>query len=299
MNQEGATRIAIIGFGEAGQAFAASLSAARPVHITAYDILQDTEGDAALRAAAAELSVDLAETALAAVTGAIMVISAVTAVQSLRAAQSVANALQPGQIFIDINSVSPGRKQETAALIEETGAVYSDMAVMAPVHPRGHKTPVLIAGPDEAVLASFLQGFGFDFDRVGDAPGAATTIKMIRSLFVKGLEALTVQALTAAAQQGVYERIFASLSGSYPGLDWARFPAYQFERMATHGLRRAAEMRESAATFDEFGMKQGRNLAAAIAALHDVVGAAKLILQAVPPETSAGRVAAVLRRDKP
>ena len=69
------------------------------------------------------------------------IVSAVTASSSLAAGQSVAPAIAAGQIFIDINSVSPGRKQETAALLVSKGAAYVDMAVMAPVHPRGHRTP--------------------------------------------------------------------------------------------------------------------------------------------------------------
>lgn len=293
------TAIAFIGFGEAGQAFARSLAVARPVRIVAYDILQDRGGDAAMRAAAGEASVTLAPDAATAATGAEVVISAVTAAESLKAAHSVQGAMRAGQVLVDINSVSPGRKQETAALIEEAGAVYCDMAVMAPVHPSGHRTPVLVAGAQNAALDRFLRDFGFDFDRAGDKPGDATTVKMIRSLFVKGFEALTVQALAAAARQGVYERVFASLTGSFPGFDQSSFPAYQFERMATHGLRRAAEMRESAATFREFGYGEGGDLAEAVAALQEAVGAAKLDLRDAAPDVAADRLARALTGEKP
>lgn len=289
------TRIAFIGFGEAGRAFARSLAAAGPVRIAAYDILQDSGGDGVLRAAAAALSVDLAVDPAAAAERANVVISAVTAAESLKAAQSVRDALRPGQVFIDINSVSPGRKQKTAALVEAAGAAYCDMAVMAPVHPRGHRTPVLVAGAGNAELETLLNDFGFDFDRAGERPGDATAIKMIRSLFVKGLEALTVQALAAAAEQGVYDRLFASLAGSFPGLDWSGFPAYQFERMAIHGQRRAAEMRESAATFAELGFARGGDLARAVAALQDIVGAAQLDLRGAEPDAAAAHLARALK----
>ena len=63
------------------------------------------------------------------------VFSAVTAASSLDAVRSVAGALKPGQIFLDINSVSAGRKQATADVVRGAGADYVDMAVMAPVHP--------------------------------------------------------------------------------------------------------------------------------------------------------------------
>src|SRR5690606_29017336 len=128
--------------------------------------------------------------------------------------------LRQGQVVIDINSGSPGRKAESAALVVARGARYLDMAVMAPVHPRGHRTPVLVAGAEAEALWLSLSALGFDGSVAGAEVGAATAIKMVRSLFVKGLEALTVETLLAAEAAGCREEILASLSASYPGLGW-------------------------------------------------------------------------------
>ena len=75
-----------------------------------------------------------------------MIVSAVTAASSLEAARSVEPHLNGAPYYLDINSVSPGRKQETAKLLGER-ARYVDVAVIAPIHPLRHKTPLLIAGP--------------------------------------------------------------------------------------------------------------------------------------------------------
>jgi 3-hydroxyisobutyrate dehydrogenase-like beta-hydroxyacid dehydrogenase len=206
------------------------------------------------------------------------VFSAVTAADSLDAGRSVATLLTPSQVFIDLNSVSGGRKQETAALVGAGGAAYLDMAVMAPVHPRGHRTPVLIAGPHSGSLAPVLEALGFDFAVAGDDVGAATTIKMLRSMFVKGLEAITVQTLLAAREAGRFDEIYASLSKSFPGLGWPDFPTYLIERVATHGIRRAAEMRESAVTMAELGFPAGHDMALAVAALQQEIGDLRLKL---------------------
>ena len=125
---------------------------------------------------------------------------------------------------------------------------------MAPVHPRGHATPTLIAGAAAQDLAATLAGAGFACEVAGDAPGEATAVKMVRSLFVKGLEAITVEACLAAEASGCYDRVMDSLASSYPGLDWPDNVAYNFERTLRHGARRAAEMRESAATLDGLGL---------------------------------------------
>lgn len=265
-------RIAFIGFGEAARAFAASL-AGRGVAFSAYDILQGGPGEAPVRRAAAEIGVALAPRPGEAAAGADWVISAVTAEASLEAARSVAGSLRAGQVFFDVNSVSAGRKQATAALVSAGGAVYLDMAVMAPVHPKGHRTPCLLAGrPADGTLARLAE-LGFAVEHVGPEIGTAATMKLVRSLFVKGLEAITVEALMAAEAAGCLGRTLASLEGSYPGLGWPDFAAHVFERVAVHGVRRAAEMRESAVTMRELGTGEAAALADAIAAVQGRIGA--------------------------
>ncbi|NMG39578.1 DUF1932 domain-containing protein [Chelativorans sp. ZYF759] len=264
--------IAFIGFGEAARAFHDSLKAHEPSLVfSAFDILFDSEGpEGACAAAAHERGVRLAATPGEAAAGADWLVSAVTADQSLPAARSVGTSLGTGQFFFDINSVAPDRKRETEALLAPSGAVYVDMAVMAPVHPRGHRTPVLIAGQTAGVM-DMLGRLEFDFDVVGEEAGAATAIKMVRSLFVKGLEAITVETMLAATASGCLDRVLASLSGSYPGLKWPDIAEYNAERMLKHGKRRAAEMRESGATLDALGLDG--DLARAVASLHDRMGA--------------------------
>ncbi|WP_187971268.1 NAD(P)-dependent oxidoreductase [Aquibium microcysteis] len=276
-------RIGFIGFGEAGRAFRDSLAAADPaLAFAAFDRLLPGEGvDGPCRAALRGRGVAEAgrETGMP---DAGWIVSAVTADQSLEAATDACRWLRPGQVFLDVNSVSPDRKRQTAARVCATGAVYVDMAVMAPVHPKGHRTPTLLAGPVDAALRDRLAALGFAFELVGPEPGAATAIKMVRSLFVKGLEAITVEALLAAEASGCRDYILKSLSGSYPGLGWPAFAGYEFERTMKHGARRAAEMRESAATLDALGLHGA--LAQAIADVQDRMGA----LAAPPPDFSTG-----------
>ena len=92
------------------------------------------------------------------------------------------------------------------------------------------------------------------FSVVGSETGSAAAIKMIRSVMIKGIEALTLECFLAAARAGVLEEVTASLKNNYPTLDWTRIADYNLERMASHGERRAAEMEESAATLRELGL---------------------------------------------
>lgn len=265
-------RIAFLGFGEAARAFHDSLAPKLDSgEFRAYDLLLDrAESAGEMQASMTSRGVKPAGSP-AGLADAEWIFSAVTADQSLAAAQSIAPYLGQGALFIDINSVSPGRKRETAALVNGTGADYLDMAVMAPVHPKGHATPVLIAGKPAALLLERFRGLGFNGDVAGEAPGSATAIKMVRSVFVKGLEAITVEALLAAEASGCFEEIVSSLSQSFPGLDWSKFPDYQFERTTRHGRRRAAEMRESGVTLDALGLNGG--IARETATIQDAMAA--------------------------
>jgi 3-hydroxyisobutyrate dehydrogenase-like beta-hydroxyacid dehydrogenase len=264
-------RIAFLGFGEAARAFCDSL-AGEGVAFSAYDILLDDAGRAeAMRDAMRGRNVTIAGSP-AGLRDADWIISAVTADQSLIAARSLLPHLVQGQVVIDLNSVSPGRKRQTAEEVGTAGAAYLDMAVMAPVHPRGHRTPVLLAGEQAEALSREIAALGFNGRVVGDRPGAAAAIKMVRSVFVKGLEAITVEALLAAEASGCFEEILASLSSSYPGLDLPKTAPYQFERTLRHGARRAAEMRESAATLNALGLRGG--IAAETAEIQERMGRA-------------------------
>ncbi len=156
--------------------------------------------------------------------------------------------------FLDINSVSPGRKQETAKLLGEA-ARYVDVAVLAPIHPARHQTPMLLAGADAEAVAPVLAALGMRASIAGTEIGAAAAIKMVRSVMIKGIEALTLECFLAAARAGVVDEVAASMKNNYPGLDWGKIVPYNLERMASHGERRAAEMEEVADTLRELGVE--------------------------------------------
>jgi 3-hydroxyisobutyrate dehydrogenase-like beta-hydroxyacid dehydrogenase len=247
-------KVCFIGFGEAGQAFASGLQEAGVKTQSAWDILFPEPAGERLRQAASALGVRQAASAGDAVAGADIVMSAVTAASSLDAAAAAKAHLTPHQFFLDINSVSPGRKQETAKLLDGL-ARYVDVAVMAPVHPAKHRTPLLLAGEHVEAVEPVLRGLDMNTSVAGSEVGAAAAIKMVRSVMIKGIEALCLECFLAASRAGVEEQIAASLAKSYPGIDWPKVVGYNLERMASHGARRAAEMEEVADTLRELGVE--------------------------------------------
>ncbi len=242
-----APRVALIGFGEAGETFARS-EGWRGV-ARAWDILPER------RAAMSGCGVQTGEDAAAALAGRAFVLSLVTADAALGAARAYAPLLPEGALWCDMNSVAPGTKREAAAVIEVAGGRYVDVAVMAPVD-KGMAVPLLVSGPHARAAEPLLAALGFANVRVvGDEVGRASAIKMIRSVMVKGLEALSWECAAAADAAGVFDEVMASLDASEKPFSWAERIAYNRERMETHGLRRAAEMEESARTLQGLGVE--------------------------------------------
>jgi 3-hydroxyisobutyrate dehydrogenase-like beta-hydroxyacid dehydrogenase len=265
-------RVALIGFGEAAEAFLDGWGIGGSGRVRAFDVKsldpREAAGMAGRYAAAGVLGCPDPAAALA---GADLAVCLVTADQALAAAEAAAPALAPGTLWIDGNSCSPASKRAAAAAVEAAGGRYVDLAIMAPVHPTRHLTPVLLAGPAAEAAAVRLGELGMVPKVAGRRVGDASTIKMLRSVMVKGLEALTAECLLAARKAGVEGAVLASLQASDPGFDWEARAAYNLERMSSHGVRRAAEMREVAAALRELGMPD--RLAAATAEWQAQVGA--------------------------
>ncbi|QNA84172.1 NAD(P)-dependent oxidoreductase [Sphingomonas sp. So64.6b] len=234
-------QLALIGFGEAATAFAPGLDAA----MIAYDIKSDRHRLA---------NVAMAATNAEALSGAAAALSLVTADQSLAAAEAAASHIAPGAFWFDMNSVAPDTKRAAAAAIEAAGGRHVDVAIMSPVLPQRAAVPLLLSGPHAEAGAELLRSIGFGSVRVvpGET-GRASSIKMIRSVMVKGIEALIAECVIAADRAGVLDEVIASLNASWPGVDWAQKADYNLDRMMIHGLRRAAEMEEVVKTLDTLG----------------------------------------------
>jgi 3-hydroxyisobutyrate dehydrogenase-like beta-hydroxyacid dehydrogenase len=240
--------VVLIGFGEAASTFARARNWG--ANAGAWDIVPER------RQAAAALGLRLTQDAREALGGASLILSLVTADQALPAAQQYAPFIAPGALWCDMNSVAPQTKQAAARAVESAGAAYVDVAIMAPVQPAHLAVPLLIAGSAAGRAQKALSSLGFTHSAVaGTEIGQASAIKLIRSVMVKGIEALTDEMMRAAEAAGVADQVLASLDASEKPQGWAKRASYNRERMAAHGLRRAAEMEEAALTLTALGVE--------------------------------------------
>lgn len=255
--------IAFIGFGEVGQTFSRGLLANGKVEIRAYDLLFGCEAGRRLEDVAQRIGVSRGASASDACSRAPYVFSAVTADRAEAAAVEAASWLRPGQIFVDVNSAAPSTKQRAARAVEASGADYVEAAVMAPVLQPGLRVAILAGGPKAQAVAETLNGLGMNLTPVSEAFGRASAMKLCRSIVIKGLEALMVDCAAACEAWDVKDPVFASLHATFPSIDFHALATDMRERVATHGIRRAAEMREAAEMLAAAGLEPG--LASAVA----------------------------------
>jgi len=262
--------VGLIGYGEVGKIFSNGLKAKGLSWVGAWDIVF---GDALLGGAqrlhATAHGVEACESASAVCAKATLIMSAVTASNTLAVAKEVARTIRPGTVFLDLNSASPGTKQKAAALIETAGGKYVEAGVMTSVPPYGLAVPMLVGGRHAAALADRLHTFGFDITPVSEKIGVASATKMSRSIMIKGLEALVIESYSTARKYGVEDAMIATLQETFPSIDWQKQGAYFFSRVVQHGKRRAEEMREAANTVQEAGFQP--LMATAIAEKHDAI----------------------------
>ncbi len=263
-------QIGLIGYGEVGKIFAQALRDQGVEWIGTYDVLlKDASTASAMRAHAERTGVTALDSKAALLDRADMVISAVTASRALAVATEAAASIRPGTWFLDVNSASPATKRAASRLIDGAGGRYVESSMMTSVPPYGIRVPMLLGGSHAETAKALLTPLGFGMEVASAEIGVASAIKMCRSVFIKGLEAIVIESYAAARHYGVEDRVLASLAETFPTIDWEKQGAYLFSRVAQHGRRRAEEMREAAVTVREAGLDP--HMAAASAARQDMV----------------------------
>ena len=246
------TTIGFLGYGEAGSAISAGLGAGGVDGIVAFDIAWETSD--LIRRRAADNGVELLPGPAELARRADVVISAVVCTEARAAADSIAAHLGGTHWYLDINSVSPGTKSEIAESLSPYGVNYVDVAVMSNVSSDLARLPLLGAGAGAERVPELL-AVPLNYDTVSDSPGDAARIKMFRSIFVKGLEALSLESMMACYPTGVHEHVLASLEGTFGKYSFPGLVRHLIERHAVHGRRRANELEGVAESLREVGVE--------------------------------------------
>lgn len=230
-------RVSIIGLGEVGRCYAQALNAAR---VELEDACEARPSPEALRLVQAA-GIRLHEACGPWLSASDIVISAVTGEAALAVAQSAIPFLAPGAVYADFTTASPDHMRVAAAEARARGVLFVDVAIMGGITLGGAKTPLLCAGDGAERLARALEPLGARIRVLADgAPGDAVTLKLLRSIFVKGMEALAVECLTLAESAGLKAKLYDNLVD----VDEARLPDFLDMLVRTHVIHAARRLHE-------------------------------------------------------
>ena len=231
--------VAVLGLGEAGARIAADLVAAG-ARVRGCDPL-----------ASPPPGVAPVDDPAAAAAGSAAVLALTTASTALVAAESASPGLESDAIYADLNTTAPALKRDLAAIVAEAGARFADVALLGPVPARGLGTPALASGPGAQAFAELLGPLGMPVEVVSDRPGDAATLKLLRSVFMKGLAASVLESLSAAEAAGHGDW----LRGEIASVVGESLVERLVEGSTRHAARRVEEMEAARELLLELGVE--------------------------------------------
>ena len=179
--------IAILGIGEAGGTLARDLITAG-IRVRGWDPEPRNIPD----------GLNFASSNLDAVSGADIILSVNWARVAVDVATEVAPVLKPDQLYADLNTAAPQLKRDIAPIVEKTGALFVDAALMDPVPPKGLGTQVYASGSGAEIFAEKMIPLGMPVTYLDHEAGNAATHKLVRSIMYKGVAAVIIECLEAA-----------------------------------------------------------------------------------------------------
>ncbi|HKU03289.1 MAG TPA: DUF1932 domain-containing protein [Arthrobacter sp.] len=245
------TACTVIGLGEAGATYAAALAAAGH-QVTGFDPVAPTTPEGVVRMA----------TTAEACAGADIVLVMTGAAAARSVAQECLPVLGDGSVYADFTSSSPGVMQELGQLPSKAG--FADVAILGPVSALGEKTPLMVSGPGAQAVAGLLRPLGVQVEIAAGEPGAAMAHKLLRSVLMKGLASVVVEAVTAGQAAGLEDWIRGQIANQLAGDGQAVIDRF-LTGTAKHAVRRSKEMQDTASYLSDLGVPAEMTTASAAA----------------------------------
>ena len=226
------TACTVIGLGEAGATYAAALVAAGH-SVRGFDpVAPSTPAGVARMATAAQACL-----------GAEMVLVLTGATAARNVAEECLPVMPEGSCYADFTSSSPDVMRELGQLPSK--AAFVDVAILGPVPAQGARTPLMVSGPGSQAIADLLAALGADVEIAAGEPGAAMAHKLLRSVLMKGLASVVVEAVTAGRAAGLEDWIRGQIAGQLAGDGHAVIDRF-LTGTAKHAVRRSKEMQDTA-----------------------------------------------------
>ncbi|WP_050184384.1 prephenate dehydrogenase/arogenate dehydrogenase family protein [Domibacillus robiginosus] len=255
--------LGFIGFGEAAFELASGLKQQGLEQMTAYDPLWDVPAYSELllnrSTTAGVVIVHTPEEVLQQVNA---VIVAVPADKALGVSSQLKPHLQNGILYIDVSASNPDVKKDIAKNVREKGGKFVDAAMMGPLPVYKHEVPILASGDGTDTFMEIMRPFGMNISKVSDVPGEATAVKLIRSIYMKGVAGLYIELLEAAHEFNVDKLVIDSLSETINGRTFEETMNRLVTGTALHAGRRSVELGGTISMLDSVNIDSSMSKAA-------------------------------------
>jgi len=247
--------IGFLGFGEAAFNIAFGLNQDRRQVILAYDAMQDHQVMGQLvQKRMEESGVEKKSSPEEVVDGAELIFAAVPSSNTVQLCQQVCGRLREGQFYVDVSASTPDAKKTVWGLVEPSGALFVDGAMMGSLPQNKHKVPIYASGNGARLFQQRMAPYGMNITYISQAPGAASAIKLVRSIYMKGIGALMIETLQAADAYGVSQEVVHSISSSMDNISFEDHLKRLVTGTAIHAARRGKELVGSERMLAERGL---------------------------------------------
>ena len=247
--------LGLIGFGEAGYYLTSELKPGS-TNLYAYDPVagQDSPRGVEIRERAVKNQVMLVDSQEELFARSSIVLCLTSANSALPIAKQIAPMLKKGQVYVDMNSTSPATKEAIHQALTESAGQFVEAAVMASVPANRTRVPVYVCGEAAEQLCELVNPCGMNFTTLSRQIGAASAMKMIKSVLFKGFIALLTETVFAAERYGITEKTLGALKSILTKeMTFEECCNYFLCTMATHSERLGHEMEEVLATMESMG----------------------------------------------
>jgi len=249
-------KVGFIGFGEAGYELAKGLKSEGLSQIAIYDKFQDIPPyDKVIKTRIKDINVKVFPNIQNLAEYSNLILSTVTVSAAKKVAKEISDFLENNKIYVDMNTSSPHTKLAIAKIINKTGAKFVDAAVMGAVSLYGHKVPILACGEGAKQFQLKMSNYGMNIRCIEGKVGSSSAVKMLRSVYMKGIEALLLETLIAAYRYGELELVLESITDSMKKRPFIETINMLVTTDVIHAKRRAIEMNEVITTLEEIGIE--------------------------------------------
>jgi 3-hydroxyisobutyrate dehydrogenase-like beta-hydroxyacid dehydrogenase len=247
-------KLGFIGFGEAAFNLAFGLKSEGLDGIRAFDAMEnDPVVGKLVHKRADEAKVEIVPTAHDIAQWADVIIAAVPSTYTIDVCKTIMGDLNDKKVYADVSASTPSAKITIWNLIKDSGVKFADAAMLGSLPKDKHKVPITVSGNGAAAFKELMTPYGMKITLAGEKAGAASAIKLVRSIFMKGIACLMIEMLEAASAYGVEDEVISSISKSMDNIPFTSHLDRLVKGTAIHCKRRSAELKGSISMLQECG----------------------------------------------